>query len=306
MDSIMLSIVVITYNHEKYVRGCIESILQQDVQFKYEILIGDDSSTDNTVKIIREIMIEHPGVIKLILHEKNVGAARNIYDLFVISMGKYITRLEGDDYWEKTDQLQYSIDFLEKNQNYIGITRSTKSIDEKGNIHNQVKMKFRDNVATFKDFLYSKQSGTPLFRNFFLNNEEDFSIIYTAQRMVAELIIGYLILKRGDLYVTNEKWEIKRAVRNLDASNYNSLRNLYQIFEDIMEAWDNLAVYSKKYNFARNRVAPTVNLIFYCVSIKDYKYIKKAMSRLPFKGKILTIIKVIKIGIRKIFKKIFK
>lgn len=300
MKDVMLSIVVITYNHEKYVRGCIESILQQEVNFKYEILIGDDCSKDQTVKIIQELIDENPGIIKLLTHEKNVGAARNIYDLFMLTKGKYITRLEGDDYWEKTDQLQFSIDFLENNPEYIGITRSSKTIDEEGNIRIQEELRFPDQTATLKDYLKSKQTGTQLFRNFYKDSREDFTIIYTAQRMVAECIIGYLTASRGRLYITNKSWEVKRTIRKKGASNYNSLRSQYQMYEDIMDAWDNLAEYTQKYDFSRNRVGPATDIVFCSIAAKNYGYIRTVFKRLPAKAKILTVLRIFSVGARKV------
>lgn len=303
MEDIMLSVVVITYNQENYVRQCIESILQQEVNFKYEILVGDDASSDHTVAVLEELRAENPGVIRLLTHESNVGAARNIYDLFMIAKGKYLTRLEGDDFWEKTGQLQFSVDFLEQNSDFIAISRSTKSMDMDGNIFLQPVMHFKNNRATIKDYLKSKAIGNQLYRNIFKDTSKDYTFIYTSQRMLAELALGVFIVSQGDIYVTNERWEVKRTGQH-GASNYNSLRNQYQIFEDSMEAWDNIQKVYQQYDFSRNRVRPSANIIFYCVSVKDYGYIKKVLKRLSFRGKFWTVLDVGKKGYKKVLRKI--
>ena len=95
----LVSIVVITYNHEKYVRKCLDSILMQNVDFSFEIIISDDFSTDQTAQIITEYQVQYPDIIKPYLRTLNVGATRNQYDCFLRCTGDYIAILDGDDFW---------------------------------------------------------------------------------------------------------------------------------------------------------------------------------------------------------------
>ena len=81
----LVSIVVLTYNHEKYIRKCLDSILIQNVDFSFEIIIGDDFSTDQTAQIITEYQEKYPGIVKPNLRSINVGASRNQYDCFLRS-----------------------------------------------------------------------------------------------------------------------------------------------------------------------------------------------------------------------------
>lgn len=114
----LLSVCLITYNHKGFIRQAIEGVLMQQVNFPIEIIIADDFSTDGTREIVIEYQQKHPDLIKLILQEKNVGAAQNWIDLIYAPQSKYIAYFEGDDYWLASDKLQKQVDFLEANNEY--------------------------------------------------------------------------------------------------------------------------------------------------------------------------------------------
>lgn len=121
MEKIMVSISCITYNHEKYIAEAIESFLNQKTNFKYEILIHDDASTDETSEIIRKYQEKYPDIIKPILQSENKyskGIKRIDYKFNILrSTGKYIAMCEGDDYWTDPYKLQKQVDYMEKNDN---------------------------------------------------------------------------------------------------------------------------------------------------------------------------------------------
>lgn len=110
-----VSVLMITYNHEKYISQALESILSQQVCFEYEIVIGEDCSKDNTRKIILEYLRKHPDKIRLLSQEKNLGMLRNYTRTFKECKGKYIAVLDGDDYWISPDKLQRQVDYLCRN-----------------------------------------------------------------------------------------------------------------------------------------------------------------------------------------------
>ena len=86
-DDIMVSICCITYNHEKYIREALESFLMQKTNFKYEIVIHDDASTDNTANIIREYVKKYPDIIKPIYQKENQYSKGNSPDLIALKSG---------------------------------------------------------------------------------------------------------------------------------------------------------------------------------------------------------------------------
>lgn len=119
MSQKMLSILCITYNHEKYIAHSIDSMLMQKTNFDLEIVIGEDRSTDRTREICIEYQTKHPDKIRLLLNEKNIGGIANFIQTLKACQGKYIALLEGDDHWTTPFKLQKQIDFLESNPEYV-------------------------------------------------------------------------------------------------------------------------------------------------------------------------------------------
>ena len=114
----ILSVITIAYNHEHYIRRCIESVLMQQVNFPIEFIIADDCSTDGTRAICEEYAAKYPGIIRLISSDHNVGAVENEQRAFLAAKGKYIATCEGDDYWTDPLKLQKQVDFLESHPDY--------------------------------------------------------------------------------------------------------------------------------------------------------------------------------------------
>jgi len=115
MNDPLVSVWMITYNHEKYIAQAIDSILTQKTNIDYEIVIGDDYSTDRTREIVLEYKSKHPEKIKLLLQKKNVGLMQNFIDTLKACTSKYIALLEGDDYWTDPKKLQKQIDYMSAN-----------------------------------------------------------------------------------------------------------------------------------------------------------------------------------------------
>lgn len=119
MEEILVSIWCITYNHELYIRDAIEGFLAQKTNFRYEIIIHDDFSTDNTVNIIKEYALKYPERIQGVYqkenqHSKNPFSTRWIQTIQKQKCrGKYIALCEGDDYWIDPYKLQMQIDYME-------------------------------------------------------------------------------------------------------------------------------------------------------------------------------------------------
>ena len=108
-----VSVRMITYNHEKWIAKAIDSVLMQNVDFDYEIVIGEDFSTDRTRDIVIDYRKRYPDRIRLVLSDANVGAHRNLTRTHHACHGEYIADLEGDDYWTSPDKLQKQVDFLD-------------------------------------------------------------------------------------------------------------------------------------------------------------------------------------------------
>ena len=110
----VVSICCITYNHEKYIEETIDSFLMQETNFPFEIVLGEDCSTDNTRKIVEKYKENYPNIIKLIVSENNVGMQANGQRTMEACRGKYVALCEGDDYWTDAKKLQVQIDEMKK------------------------------------------------------------------------------------------------------------------------------------------------------------------------------------------------
>jgi glycosyltransferase involved in cell wall biosynthesis len=118
MTEPLVSVLILTYNHEKYIAQAIKSVVNQNTNFNYEVLIGEDCSTDRTLEIIMPYLIQNPEKLKLLNSESNVGALKNEANLMSAAKGKYIAFLEGDDFWTDNNKLQKQVDFLESNPDF--------------------------------------------------------------------------------------------------------------------------------------------------------------------------------------------
>lgn len=111
--AVKLSVWMITYNHEKFIAQAIESVLMQETDFDYELVIGEDCSTDNTRPIVQDYGRKYPERIRLLLHEKNLGGRQNGRLTREACQGEYIAILEGDDYWTDPHKLQKQVDYMD-------------------------------------------------------------------------------------------------------------------------------------------------------------------------------------------------
>lgn len=134
-DAPMVSVVVMTYNHERFIRRCLDGIVMQRVDFPIEVLVIDDASTDSNAAIIREYADRYPDLFRVFLKNEN-GYSRGIchFNDTVVpyARGKYIALCEGDDYWTDADKLQCQVDFLERHPRYSSCFHLYKIVDEQG------------------------------------------------------------------------------------------------------------------------------------------------------------------------------
>ena len=118
---VKVSVIVHTYKHENYIRQTLDSILSQQVNFEFEVIIGDDASPDSTPEIIQEYHQKFPKIIKPLLHPKNLGGygKGNTLATLAVCQGKYVAAMDGDDYWTNPLKLQEQVNFLDNNPDFI-------------------------------------------------------------------------------------------------------------------------------------------------------------------------------------------
>lgn len=127
-----ISICITTYNHEKYIEECINSIFIQQFSGEFEIIIGNDNSSDKTEEIIHKLTAEHSkgNTIHYFKNVPNLGYVKNTLFTFSKATGKYIAILDGDDCFLHPFKLQKQFDFLEKNPDFSGVGTNSKMVYE--------------------------------------------------------------------------------------------------------------------------------------------------------------------------------
>lgn len=112
------SVLMITYNQDQYIAQALDSVLMQKCSFRFEIVIGEDFSTDGTRAICQAYQQKYPEIIRLLDHEKNLGMSRNFFYTLAECKGEYLAILEGDDFWTDPLKLQKQVDFLDSNPDF--------------------------------------------------------------------------------------------------------------------------------------------------------------------------------------------
>jgi predicted O-linked N-acetylglucosamine transferase (SPINDLY family)/predicted SAM-dependent methyltransferase len=226
-----VSILMITYNHEKFIAQAIDSILTQNVDFDYEIVIGEDCSTDQTRQIVIGYQKKYPDKIRLLLPESNLGMLPNFVNTYRSCKGEYIAVLEGDDYWISKDKLKKQVNFLDNHLDCsICFTNALlfwedKHQDPRFFAHEQAK------ISVIEDLLIKNFISTPtvMYRNGLI---QDFPDWYLAQSLgdwsfyimlaehgnigyIDEVMSAYRIHKGGVWSCKNTDYQIREAMKML-------------------------------------------------------------------------------------------
>lgn len=227
-DDILVSVEMVTYNHEKYIAHALESILMQKVTFKYEILIGDDCSNDKTLEILRDYEKKYPDIIYVYHRENNLGVTKNLYDISMKCRGKYIAILEGDDFWVDEYKMQKQVDFLENNSECVAIAGRNYIVDE---YENQIGISHIDeNLNRYIDKNEVIEKGAALFhlctlmhRNFYLDKDKQCEIFRDSNKYGIHSLSIFFLASIGNIYITKDIFSAWRKVIKEDGSNYMSL-----------------------------------------------------------------------------------
>ncbi|MDO5509779.1 MAG: GNAT family N-acetyltransferase [Weeksellaceae bacterium] len=214
----MVSIFVMVYNHEKYISDCLEGILKQKCNFPYNIVIGEDFSTDKSREIIERYNKNYPGKLKLLLHDKNIGAHANQMAILENCNGKYIAICEGDDYWTDSGKLQRQVDFLENNSEYVLVAENSRIIDERHGTETLFAQFDSPRNITIEEMIRGRKfhTATVLFKRsalFLPNNFSDFPF--------GDTILFVTLAKKGSVKLLPNISTIYRRNQNGVSTGYN-------------------------------------------------------------------------------------
>lgn len=209
-NEIMVSVFMLSYNHENYIREAIESVLMQKTNFKFEIIIHDDASTDNSAQIIREYELKYPDIIKPIYQTENQyskGVKIIFKYMYPLKKGKYIAVCECDDYWTDGTKLQRQVDFLENNPQYSCVTHKFVYVDENSQLSDARSTAYfdynGDYIYTISDLENDKlpnQTATKLYRDYFAAMSESERELFLNSNLVGDRKNVIALLKMGNIY----------------------------------------------------------------------------------------------------------
>lgn len=172
-----VSVCVMTYNQERYIRQCLQSIVDQKTDFAFEVIVADDCSTDQTPVIIREFADNYPGIVIPVLHERKVGVALNYRSAHDLARGEYVAHCDGDDLWLQ-GKLAFQADLLDKNPEASQCWTCAYLIDDAGRrlgiFPSRVARLIYPSIITAKDIAISYalvgQHSTQMYRRKFKFN----------------------------------------------------------------------------------------------------------------------------------------
>ena len=246
MTKIDVSVVVLTYFHEKYLYRALESILSQKTTYNYEIIITDDHSTDGTPQIIKMYKEKYSDKIQCLFNQENIGIPANLYNGLCHCQGKYITLLSGDDYWSGCDSLQKKIDFMERNLDYYALcTQIEARLEGERPLWSSPDSKYMNQELTLKMYL----NGIPfhthgmVFRNELQSDEgkEYFSLLIKCSKYIDDSTMCLIVLNRGKVYAMDILAYAYRIEKNkTEAKSFNATNNIFTTSKKQIELYNNI------------------------------------------------------------------
>jgi glycosyltransferase involved in cell wall biosynthesis len=241
-----VSVCVPAFNHEKYIAQMLDGALMQQTDFDFEIVIGDDASTDSTPDIIQQYIARNPGRIRAFLHAENQGpkeprefaGRNNVLQLLKTCEGEYVAMCEGDDYWTDPLKLQKQVDFLDKNPDFAICHHNMLVTYEDGSDSHSFNAPDQKLVSTIEDILEDKwfmATASWVYRNHFSKN--DFAD-WHAKAAAGDWAVMIQLAAQGQIGYIPETMGVYRkhsaGLSNVHSqTNRNFLLNRKQMFENV-------------------------------------------------------------------------
>lgn len=301
MEKPEVTVAIITYRHEKYIRQCLDSVFAQETDFDFEVVVAEDASPDNTRQILLEYKEKYGDQLILVLHDTNLGPGGNSDSMMPYIRGKYIAVVEGDDCWTDMHKLQKQYDILEKHPEYSAVCCDNMLIDPSGKTVEKSCLRLKTDIEkTMKDWLnepYSVHTCTVFRRNFFSYSDPKYKKMRLSAPTMGDLISFSLLYDYGPIYVMKDVMAAHRIAGPEDSSSFSIASNkdplkyarmFIDIFTSIEEYFDH------KYDFTKRKC---IKLAFvrYGKLRGYYKYsgkeLKEIESRFSFRWRVYIILR---------------
>lgn len=230
MRNPVVSVVMTTFGHERYIKEAIEGVLMQACSFNYELIISNDCSPDNTDEIVRGILKVHEQahLVKYTRHQDNLGMLSNFIWSLREARGEYIAICEGDDFWIDQHKLQKQVNFLENNEGYgVVFTDTDYFYQRSGRMVKSFDKKNRLYIPTghvTSDLLYRNlyKTCTVLFRNEEFSNL--FSLLSREKFLLGDKPLWLYLSESMKFGYLSESTAVRRVLDN-SASHYDKLED---------------------------------------------------------------------------------
>jgi|SRR5208282_1057344 glycosyltransferase involved in cell wall biosynthesis len=214
-----VTVCVVTYNQEQYIRSCLQSVVDQQTDFTFEVIVSDDRSTDGTPAIVEEFARLHPDVVRPVLRPVNVGAMGNFIETHNLASGAYVAHMDGDDLM-LPGKLQKQVDFLDANPDFTAVWHRFNLFDDDGEFVSGEKFDlsfFPHGTVTLEHSLrigsFCMHSAVMYRRSARKTRQVDFEIIdlfYTWEylssgkgKMLDDVLGSYRVATKGSVQLTN-------------------------------------------------------------------------------------------------------
>lgn len=303
MDTVKLSICCIAYNHEAYIRQCLDGFLMQKTNFAFEIVVHDDASSDKTQEIIREYKAKYPDIIRPIYQAVNqYSQGINPFIEFVVpeSRGKYIAVCEGDDYWIDSHKLQKQVDFMEAHPDYSMCFHNAVVVHEYETEDGDLFAHLKKGEYSAKNIIsrLSVPTASAVFRKEILGKRPE-----NKNYQVGDNVLWLTCLRCGRIYCLNDQMSVYRKVNtgwvksNENILPYKIITHTLALKESFPEINANI--------FVDVIVEQYVNLTKYYLrkfDVRLFRVFVHGVANYPYKYATMFIFSVIS-RITKIFKK---
>lgn len=264
----MITVLIITYNHENTIARAIESVLNQKTKFNFKVRIYDDASNDNTFKIIKKYVSNYSDRITLIRRRKNLGEKNQFYALHDIKT-KYFAILDGDDYWCDENKLQIQIEILENNNDCSFCAHNTiidYNNSYKKKYLNYCTQKFNAIQNNKKSFYIEPHISSRVYRTECLN----FNELKNPQIIVKDIACNCYYLIKGKLFYIDKVMSVY---------NYN-FNGIYSSKSSLLQRFLRSSIIyqiNKEFNFSYDKLF--FNLFYKILNSSCISYIKWLLSK---------------------------
>ncbi len=289
MNECMLTIIMSNYNQEKYIVKAIESILSQEVNFKYKLIITDDGTTkDNSIQIIKDYEKKYPEIIQALYNKENGGYLVNILRAKAITKTPYFCLLDADDYYTDTHYLQRGFDFLQNNPEYVVYQENVNYLYEDGSTKPFINPNEKSRSFDIYDYLNDNdiivQTTGQFYRNVIYSKGipqivED-SIGTVSERSFEGDYDRYVMhMKYGKSYFNNQICGIYRV---LSTGIWSTMPAPKQSLLHLQTFYDYNRYFENKYLefFARKMYKELLKIITYIQDLTSFDFTESEMKQL--------------------------